>query len=198
MSYPKLLTRAMSETRALLRAEAETSTIHMRGIFLGDAFAGHRAAITVADFEGAIAELGIERGVALNLIVDSVGGDMAVSQYLMHEISQYATTVTARSRLYSAATHMAMGARRIVGAEGSDYLIHFPWTIAIGNAERFRQYAGELDDSGNAIVDQYTRRMAIGEAELRALMREEIVINDKRALEIGLIDEIIPLAQIDA
>ena len=142
--------------------------------------------------------MGLSPGDDLRIVVDSVGGDVSVSQWMMHEISAYNTTVEARARLYSAATHMAMGAQTIVGAEGSDYLLHYPWTHAAGNADNFRQYADELDGTGDALVKQYLRRVSLDEDALRSLMREDRIITDDRALEIGLIDKIIPLGEAQA
>ena len=195
MDYEQLMQRELANSFALVRGDSDAKTIYLRGVFLPDAYASHKAAITTKDLEEAITATGIEHGNALRVVVDSVGGDIAVSQWMMHELANYDTTVEVRARLYSAATHMAMGAKRVVGAEGSDYLLHFPWSIALGTAKDFRRYAGELDDTGDALVKQYMKRIKLPEGGLRALMEEDRIINDARALEIGLIDEILPAAQ---
>ena len=198
MNYNQILARAMNQTLALVHGDADSNTLFLRGVFLPDDYANYRGAITMGAVEQELEEMGLSQGDDLRIVIDSVGGDVSVSQWMMHEISAYNTTVEARARLYSAATHMAMGAQTIVGAEGSDYLIHYPWTFAAGNAKAFRQYAEELDGTGNALIKQYMRRMNLNEQDLRSLMDEERIITDERALEIGLIDKIIPLAEAEA
>ena len=190
-NWSQLLSKAMKNDTALLRADKENASIAMRGVFLSDDFAGHRAAITTTDFENAIDELGITPGAPLTVEVDSIGGQMPVSQWLMREISKYDTTVVVRARLYSAATHMALGARRVVGVEGSDYLYHYPWTMALGNYRDLEKYASELREAGDTLVQEYLKRATIEERELRDLMAEDKIIPAAKALEIGLIDEIV-------
>ena len=200
--YGLLLSRELNATQATVRGypaeNGGSARINMRGVFAGDGFTGYRGAITVSGFEGALTEAEVTKGDPLYLVVDSVGGSVATSQWLMHELRDYDTTVEARARLYSAATHMAMGANQIVAAEGSDFLLHFPWTIAVGGAAQFRQYADELDDTGNSLVQQYMKKVNLTEDDLRALMGEDRIISAARALEIGFVDEIIEATSDDA
>ena len=196
MKYSQLLRTELRTRHALVSADSDSDspTVYMRGVFLPDSYAGHPAAITVAEAEKAIRESGAVRGGKLRLVVDSVGGDVSVSQWLGQEIAEYDTTVESRARLYSAATHMAMGAKRIVGAEGSDYLLNFPWMIAPFNEFEGEKYVRELRDTGNNLVGQYLRRVNIKESALRTLMREDRIITAERALEIGFLDEVLPAA----
>ena len=185
--------RELLNVRAELRADADTNTVHMRGVFVDDAFDGYAGAITVAAFERSIDTLDITPGDELRIIVDSPGGMMVTSQYLMREIARYDTTVEARARLYSAATHMAMGAKRIVGVEGSEYLFHYPWAMAVGNYRDFEKYGRELRQSAETLENLYLKRAgdALDRDVLHALMSDNTIITAEHAAELGLIDEIV-------
>lgn len=73
---------------------------------------------------------------------------------------------------------------------GTTALIHNMWMYCGGNAKQLRKYADDLDDMMEANRQVFLERATIDEEELIALMENETYLTPDKALEYGLIDEI--------
>lgn len=73
---------------------------------------------------------------------------------------------------------------------GTTALIHNMWLYCAGNATQLRKYADDLDDMMAANRKIFLERATISEEELCDLMEKETYLTPEKALEYGLIDEI--------
>ena len=64
------------------------------------------------------------------------------------------------------------------------------WMYCSGNATQLRKYADDLDDMMEANRQVFLERAKIEESELIELMENETYLTPEKALEYGLIDEI--------
>lgn len=73
---------------------------------------------------------------------------------------------------------------------GTTALVHNMWMYCAGNATQLRKYADDLDDMMEANRQVFMARAKIGEDELKELMENETYLTPDKALEFGLIDEV--------
>lgn len=74
---------------------------------------------------------------------------------------------------------------------GTSALVHNMWMYVAGNAAQLRKAADDLDDLMETNRQIFLQRATITEDELRQIMDEETYLTPERALEYGLIDEIV-------
>lgn len=74
---------------------------------------------------------------------------------------------------------------------GTTALIHNMWMYCEGNAKQLRKYADDLDDMMEANRQVFMERAMISEDQLKELMENETYLTPSKALEYGLIDEIL-------
>lgn len=74
---------------------------------------------------------------------------------------------------------------------GTSALVHNMWMYVAGNAAQLRKAADDLDDLMETNRQIFLQRATITEDELRQIMDAETYLTPERALEYGLIDEII-------
>lgn len=73
---------------------------------------------------------------------------------------------------------------------GTTALVHNMWVTCSGNATQLRKYADDLDDMMQSNRQIFLERATISEEELIDLMEKETYLTPDKALEYGLIDEI--------
>lgn len=73
---------------------------------------------------------------------------------------------------------------------GTTALIHNMWMYCYGNASQLRKYADDLDDMMEANRQVFMERAKITEDRLKELMEDETYLTPDKALEYGLIDEV--------
>ena len=73
---------------------------------------------------------------------------------------------------------------------GTTALVHEMWMRCSGNATQLRKYADDLDDMMESNRKVFLERATITEDELIELMKNETYLTPEKALEYGLIDEI--------
>ena len=74
---------------------------------------------------------------------------------------------------------------------GTSALLHNMWMYVAGNAAQLRKAADDLDDLMETNRQIFLQRATITEDDLRQIMDAETYLTPERALEYGLIDEII-------
>ena len=73
---------------------------------------------------------------------------------------------------------------------GTTALVHEMWMHCAGNAMQLRKYADDLDDMMESNRKVFLERATITEDELIEIMKNETYLTPDKALEYGLIDEI--------
>ncbi len=74
---------------------------------------------------------------------------------------------------------------------GTTALIHNMWMYCYGNASQLRKYADDLDDMMESNRQVFLERANITDEQLQELMEKETYLTPDKALEYGLIDEVV-------
>lgn len=89
----------------------------------------------------------------------------------------------------SIASVIAMAGDLITMGDGAMFMIHNPFTIAIGDADDMRQTADRLDKVTESLMDAYEARTGIERDELKAMLDAETWFTAAEAIEQGFADE---------
>ena len=164
----------------------EDKTITMRG-GIGD-FDGH---ISADDFIDALNQHTSD----ITIHLDSPGGSVTDGLAIHNAILNYDGEITVHvdTLCASIATVVACAADRVVMNSNGKYMIHRAWTVAMGNAKDFRGMADIMEMMDKDIAETYVAK-AGGEAEdWLAMMDKETWFDAEKALEVGLVDEIVDM-----
>lgn len=153
----------------------------------------------VGDFEGSISAdafrdaLNAHSG-DVTIHLDSAGGSVTDGLSIHNAILAYEGTVNVHidTLCASIATVIACAASGKVSMNSNGkYMIHRAWTAAMGNCRDFRSMADIMEMMDKDIAETYASR-AGGDLEgWLALMDKETWFDAEKALEAGLIDEIV-------
>ena len=131
----------------------------------------------------------------LHLHINCLGGDVFEAQAIHSTIKDHkASTKTAYidGVCASAATLVACGASRVVARYNTNYMIHYPWGVCMGDAEEMRKAAHDLDAVSGSIVAVYQKKVGakITEDEIRKLMANETWLSPDEAMGKGFVDTV--------
>ena len=136
----------------------------------------------------------IPDGDSIHLHINSQGGEVGegVTIYnLLRQKSQAGSQIIGfvDGMAYSVAADIAMACDELHMGLGTSMLLHYPWMVAAGNAEKLREYADQLDALGEASVQLYmARAKGLAEDELREMMRRETMMDPETCLKFGFCD----------
>jgi ATP-dependent protease ClpP protease subunit len=88
----------------------------------------------------------------------------------------------------SIASVIAMAGDEIVVGTGAMFMVHSPWTIAIGDSDDMRSVAEMLDKTEVGLVDAYVARTGQARATVEEWMQGETWFTRDEAIEAGLAD----------
>ncbi|MBO0961449.1 Clp protease ClpP [Neobacillus sp. MM2021_6] len=127
----------------------------------------------------------------IELEINSYGGDVFAGIDIMNTLRGHKgnVTITITGIAASAASIICMGANTLKAYSNTQLMLHNAWTYAQGNAKQLRKIADDLDSIGESVLASYTNR--IDENKAKKLLDEETYLSAKKALEMGLIDEIV-------
>jgi lambda family phage portal protein len=91
----------------------------------------------------------------------------------------------------SAATLVAMAGDPVRIADNGLFMVHNPWSMAVGNAAEMRKNADVLDEVRNTLVATYQWHAELSDEELIALMDAETWMTAQEAVDKGFADEVI-------
>lgn len=140
----------------------------------------------------------------LNLHINSYGGSCVAGNTIVNLIDGYKRKTGARVNAYidgiaaSMGSGLAMAADYIYMAENAIFMVHKPFSIAIGNADDMEHEKEVLDKVEDTLVSNYMRHFNGTEEEMRQLMADESWLTADEALTYGLCDEVIEPVQIAA
>lgn len=127
----------------------------------------------------------------IDLTINSLGGDTFTGIDIMNTLRAHKgnVTVTISGIAASAASVICMGADKVKAFSNTQMMIHNASTGIFGNAKALRKRADALDSIDESVLASYTHR--IDADKVKKLLDEETYLSAKKALELGLIDEIV-------
>lgn len=125
--------------------------------------------------------------------INSPGGDAFDGRAIASAIKAHKAVITAKidGLCASAATTIANACDEVQMAEGSFYMIHRAWTVAMGNKADFIELSEFLDKIDNAIAKDYAGRTGLDIKEVMDMMDAETWMDATEAKEKGFINSII-------
>jgi len=131
----------------------------------------------------------------LNIHINCLGGDCHTAQAIHSIVSDYGCgkkTSYIDGVCASAATIIASAADEVVARHNTNYMIHNPWSVCVGNAKAMQKAATDLEKLTIPIVSVYKEQVKgkIDEAQIRQLMDEETWMTADEALEHGFVDKV--------
>ena len=158
--------------------------------------------VTSADIRSALNAMG-SVGV-LNIRINSNGGSTTEGAAITNVLNRFRAKTGCRIIAWidgiaaSMGSAIAMVADYIYAADNSLMMFHYPWTIAMGNAEDMRYVADVLDKTGETLLALYKKHFNGTEDELKQILSDETYMNASEALSYGFCDEIVDAISIAA
>ena len=140
----------------------------------------------------------------VNIRVNSYGGSVYAGNAIINILDSYRRKTGCKIVAYIEGIAASMGsgipmvADKIYMAENAMYMLHKPWSIAMGNSDDIGKTVGELQKAEDTLVVNYMRKFNGTEDELRQMLADETWLTADEALEWGLCDEIIEAVPIAA
>lgn len=133
----------------------------------------------------------------ITLQINSYGGDVFLGIDICNTLRAHKghVTIEITGIAASAASIICMGADTIKTYSNAQMMVHNAWTIAMGNADDFRKLADDLDSINESVLASYTHR--VDEDVMKKLLDDETYLTAKKAKELGLVDEIIDVAEVE-
>lgn len=139
-------------------------------------------------------------GEELTVVLNSFGGDVTegVAIYNLLRASRPVNVVISGIAA-SIASVIAMAGDHVAMYSNSTLYVHHAWSWAEGNASQMKQRTAELEAADRILIDAYIAKSGRTEEEITAILDgpngDGSSIDASRALELGLIDEILDPAQ---
>lgn len=136
----------------------------------------------------------------ITIVLNSFGGDVTagVAVYNLLRASRPVSVVVSGIAA-SIASVIAMAGDHVAMYDNSTLFLHHAWSFAEGNAAQMRERTAELEAADRVLIDAYVRKSGRTEQEIVAVMDgpagDGSSLTAARALELGLIDEILDPAQ---
>ncbi len=164
----------------------KTGELFIYDVIGADWFGG----ISAKDVARALESLrGVEQ---LNIYINSPGGDVFDGVAIYNQIRRFEgkKTVFVDGLAASAASVIALAGDTVITAQNAMWMIHHPWTIALGSAPDFRKVADELDKISGVLIETYAARTKQTPKDIRAWMDDETWMTADEAMERGFTDEV--------
>jgi len=136
----------------------------------------------------------------LDIRINSPGGDVFDGMTIYNRLKQHKAkkTVYIDGMAASIASIIALAGDDIVIGEGAAYMIHLPWTFAMGNRNDLDNTVNLLIDIEEQMVGLYQRKTKIPRTEIKTMLEKETWLFGSEAVEKGFVDrtmeESIPVA----
>jgi ATP-dependent Clp protease, protease subunit len=126
------------------------------------------------------------------LRINSPGGDVFDGVAIHNALKNHKATITAQvdGIAASAASFIAMAADKIVMPSNSFMLVHGASGFAMGGADDIRSLADDLDRIDKSLTATYAARAKTTQAKVKALMKEDRLMDADEAKSLGFADEV--------
>lgn len=173
-----------SKTKAIkLEQDGDEATVYLYDA-IGDWYG--------VEAQSFVKELAAIDAKTVHLRINSPGGDVFEGKAISTAIRQMKCKTIAHidGLCASAATGVALACDEVEMAEGSFFMIHNAWTLAIGNAKDLQETADLLLKVDDSIVNDYAKKTGLDAKELKQMMTDETWFSAQEAKDKGFIDSI--------
>ncbi len=147
--------------------------------------------ITPKQFKDDLYRIG--KGGPVTVRINSPGGDVTAASLLRATLIDYPGRVTCRvdGLCASAATVVAVSGDRVLMQDTAFWMIHDPWTVAIGGVEDLKAVIELLKTVKDGIVAAYTSRSNLDAERIGKLMTAETWMTAAEAQSYGFVDQVV-------
>lgn len=128
----------------------------------------------------------------IRAFIDTDGGDVwqgfGIYQVLSEHSARVEVTIGARAQ--SCGSLIAMAGDKISMHESSKLLVHNPWGIRVGDADRLEKTAKDLRNLQASFVTAYAAKTGMSEADTQALMNEDRLMDADEAMAKGFCTDV--------
>lgn len=180
--------KAGSPLKILNKTATEAEIIIYAGI--GQSWWGEDTMISAKQFSDELKKIP-ETVNTLNVRINSPGGDVFDGIAIYNRLKQH----KAKKVIYidglaaSIASIIALAGDEIKMGEGALYMIHLPWTFAVGDRTDLDNTVSRLMDIEEQMLGIYSRKTKMDKSELRPLLEAETWMSADEALEKGFVNE---------
>lgn len=134
------------------------------------------------------------------LRINSPGGDVFDGIAIYNRLKQHKAKVTVYidGLAASIASIIALAGDEIYIGDGALYMVHLPWTFAMGNRMDLDNTVNRLLDVEEQMISIYKKKSGLERAEIKALLEAETWMGADEALEKGFVtakvEDSVPIA----
>lgn len=172
--------------RVAAKAGTKTGSLYIYDV-IGDGWFGGVSPKAVAD---ALEEMG--KVDVLDIFINSPGGNVFDANAIYENIKRHTAKkiVHVDGLAASAASVLAMVGDEVITSAGAMWMIHDPWSVAIGSKADMLQAAEMLDKVRGTLVDRYAARTKQGKKQISDWMEVETWMSAAEAKERGFTDSV--------
>ena len=137
-------------------------------------------------------------GEPYGLEINSPGGVVSASQFMANKMAVRPPEHAYIHQAGSAATLIAMAAKRIVMSRSGHMMLHQPQMAVEGSADQLRQASEFAKDLEKEFVKVYAKRSGATQASIIENMQSQKPLDATEAHKLGLVDEILDAAEMVA
>lgn len=123
----------------------------------------------------------------IDLRLNSPGGDVFEGVAIYNRIKQHKAkfTVYIDGLAASIASIIALAGDEIVMGEGALFMVHLPWTWAMGDRNSLENTIQRLMDVEEQMVGIYAKKTGLGRSEIKKMLEDETWMDADQAIENG-------------
>lgn len=171
-------------------ASVKTGHIYLYGIFGQPDIFDAGPSITLPDVVAEVKKQG--QVDEWKVQIHSDGGDynegMAIYDFLK-SLPEKVTTING-GKCYSIASVVLLAGEKRVGLPNCETLIHNPWGVREGDADKMQQYSEQLRQVENKLQQFYSNHTGTGADTIAKMMKQTTAMNAAEALQMGFLTEI--------
>lgn len=132
--------------------------------------------------------------------INSPGGDVFDGVTIYNRLKQHKAKIIVHidGLAASIASIIALAGDEIYIGDGALFMIHLPWTFAMGNRMELDNTVNRLMDVEEQLISIYAKKTGLDRAEIKAMLEAETWLDADQAIEKGFVDakaeEALPIA----
>ncbi len=127
----------------------------------------------------------------LNVRINSPGGDVFDGVAIYNRLKQHKAKVVVHidGLAASIASVIALAGDEIIIGDGALFMIHLPWTMAMGNRMEMENTINLLMDVEEQLIGIYARKTGMGRSEIKKMLEAETWMDAEEAISKGFVDK---------
>lgn len=181
--------RERAKTPFTIRSESATKAEIILYAGIGKDYWGDGSMISAKDFSDELKALPKTVN-ELTVRINSPGGDVFDGITIYNRLKQFDGTVNVfiDGLAASIASIIALAGDTITIGEGALFMVHLPWTFAMGNRTELDNVVNRLMDVEEQMIGIYAKRSGMDRAEIKALLEAETWMDADQAITNGFVD----------